>query len=203
MSVPNKKSTRLYDQIMALPDTLIGEIIDGEIVVSPRPSGPNILVASALGGELEGPFYKGRGGGPGGWWILAEPEVEFENEVQHFVPDLAGWRKVRMPHVPDGHIFTVVPDWVCEVVSPSSKRHDRVEKFNVYAKHSVGYYWIVDPEAKTVETFKLDRGAWRSAGAFAGSGKIRAEPFEVVEIDMHWLWPSTSGPPDSKAEKPE
>ncbi len=94
-----------------------------------------------------------------------------------------------MPHVPDGHIFTVVPDWVCEVVSKSSKRHDRVEKFNVYAKHGVGYYWIVDPEAKTVETFKLDRGAWRSAVAFAGTGKIRAEPFDAVEIDMHWLWP--------------
>jgi Uma2 family endonuclease len=183
-----KSRASLYERILALPETMIGEIIDGELVVSPRPSGLNVLVASSLGGELDGPFFKGRGG-PGGWWILDEPEVKFEDEAQHYVPDLAGWRRERLPEIPSGHIFTVVPDWVCEVISPSSRGYDRVAKWNVYAKHGVSYYWIIDPEAKSVEAFKLDRGSWRSIGAFKGVGKMRAEPFDAIEIDLKWLWP--------------
>ena len=188
MSTASKKQTRIYDKILALPETLVGEIINGELVVSPRPSGPHLLAASVLNRRIGSPFSDGIGG-PGGWWILEGPELEFEDEVQHYVPDLAGWRKERLPQIPTGHIFTVEPDWVCEIISPSSRSYDRVSKSNTYAKHGVGYYWLIDPDAKSVEAFKLDRGAWRKVGAFAGTDKMRAEPFELIEIDLGWLWP--------------
>ena len=194
MATASQKKRGLYEQLLALSDNVVGEIINGELVVSPRPSGPAIVAASFLGDELVGPFSKGRGG-PGGWWILDEPEIEFEHESQHYVPDLAGWRRERMPEVPSGHIFTVVPDWVCEVVSPSSRRYDRIEKPAVYARHAVGHYWVIDPEAQTLEAFQLEGSNWLRIGGYSQAEKVRVAPFEVIEIDLSLLWPTPPGPP--------
>ena len=177
-----------YQDLLDLPENVIGEIIEGQLITSPRPSGTHVAVSSSLGDDLVGPFQKGRGG-PGGWWILDEPEIKFEFEINHCVPDLAGWRKDRMPKVPDGHIFDVVPDWICEIVSPSSKRRDRVEKFNLYARYEVGFYWIIDPEIKSLEAFRLEQGHWVSLGVFADAIKVKLQPFDAVEIDLSQLWP--------------
>ncbi len=184
-----------YQDLLNLPDNVIGEIIEGELVVSPRPSGPSILAASFLGDELVGPFSKGRGG-PGGWWILDEPEIELAHDINHVVPDLAGWKKERMPELPSGHVFTVVPDWICEVVSRTSERRDRVEKLNIYSRFQVRYYWLITPELRSLEAFRLgDNNAWALLGVFADNAKVRVAPFEAVEIDLSTLWAGTSEAP--------
>jgi len=192
MGTAPKGEPSLSERLLALPETVVGEIIAGELVVSPRPSGRHLLASSVLSRRIGSPFSDGIDG-PGGWWILEGPELEFEAERQHYVPDLAGWRKERLPEVPEGHIFTVTPDWVCEIVSPSSRRYDRVEKFNVYAKHGVGYYWVVDPEARSLEAYRSSGGHWVSVGAFSRTDKVRVAPFEDVEIDLALLWPSPAG----------
>ena len=128
-SVLKKKTA--YEKWLELPEHVVGEIIMGELQVSPRPASKHTIASSSLGEELVGPFHKGRNGGPGGWWILDEPEVHFENNI--LVPDLAGWRRERLPASPDVAFFTVVPDWVCEVLSPSTAVFDRV------LVHSTGF----------------------------------------------------------------
>jgi len=188
------KKNATYEDLLKLPDHVIGEIIAGELVVSPRPSGPNIGVASALGFELGPPYQFGRGGGPGGWWILDEPEVELARDVNHVVPDLAGWKKDRLPQLPTGHVFTVVPDWICEIISPASVRRDRVEKFHLYAGAGVPFYWLVDPLAQTLEAFALEGGRWVSVGAFARADKARVPPFAEVELDLATLWTPAEDP---------
>lgn len=189
MGTASQKKSSLYERLLALPDNVIGEIINGELVVSPRPGGMHLLAASVLNRRIGSPFSDGIGG-PGGWWILEGPEIEFENEKQHYVPDLAGWKKERMPQVPVGHIFTVVPDWVCEIVSPSSRRYDRIEKFKVYGLHGVGYYWVIDPEAQSLEAYQLENGRWLAIGGFSQTERARVPPFETVEIDLALLWPA-------------
>jgi Uma2 family endonuclease len=188
---PSKKVT--YQDLLDLPENLIAEIINGELVGSPRPSGANTLAASALCAEVGPPFQFGKGGGPGGWWILFEPELEFERDRNHLVPDLAGWRRDRMPEIPQDHIFRVIPDWVCEVVSDSSRTRDRVAKFNIYAAKGVAYYWIIEPQAQSLEAFELVGGRWLSLGAFSGATKVRVAPFAAVEIDLALLWSAPAG----------
>lgn len=183
-----KQTTTAYEALLTLPGDVVGEIINGSLVVSPRPSGPNIGVASTLGFELGPPYQLGRGGGPGDWWILDEPEVELAHGEHHVVPDLAGWRKERMPELPTGHVFTVVPDWVCEVISPASVRRDRVEKLHIYGRFGVGFYWLIDPLAKTLEAFELKDGRWVSVGAFSEAAKVRVPPFDGVELELGALW---------------
>lgn len=188
MSSPVKRDKTLTQQLLDLPENQRGEIINGELVVSPRPSGGHIVGTSAIGSEILGPYQQGRGG-PGGWWILIEPEIEFEFEKNHFVPDLAGWKKERMPIPPKGHIFTIVPDWICEFVLPSSVRMDRVVKFRNYAQYGVKYYWIADPEVRALECFKLSpEKQWLSLGSFQLNDKVRVEPFDAIEIDLSLLW---------------
>ena len=140
-----------------------------------------------LGGELSGPFQRGRGG-PGGRWILDEPElwlVDFEPVV----PDLAGWRVERMPDLPDTAYFTVVPDWICEVLSKSTESIDRGEKLPLYAAHGVRHAWLIDPIAKTLEVHVLgDEGRWREVQVYEGDVRVRAAPFEAVELELSALW---------------
>ena len=126
----------LYEQLEALPDGLTGEILDGQLYKQPRPSDPHGLASSSLGDEFVGPFQKGRGG-PGGWWIIDEPELHFIHDTEVDVPDLAGWRRERMPSPPEGHRFEVVPDWVCEVLSKSMESKDREIKMPIYARFGV------------------------------------------------------------------
>lgn len=184
MTVTVKKPAT-YQDLCALPETVVGELIAGELIASPRPASRHVLVASALGVEIAGPFQRGRGG-PGGWWILDEPELHFGGDV--LVPDLAGWRRTRMPVYPDEPFFTLPPDWVCEVLSPSTSSVDRMKKMPVYMREQVGHVWLIEPVTRTLEIFRREGDRWVLAGNYAGDQRIRAEPFEAVELELEVLW---------------
>jgi Uma2 family endonuclease len=178
----HRKAT--YADLAALPAHVVGELIGGQLHVSPRPASPHARATSRLGGELDRPFDRGIGG-PGGWIILFEPELHIVDDV--LVPDLAGWRRERMPELPHTAAFELAPDWVCEVLSPSTAALDRVEKMPVYARACVRHAWLVDPLVKTLEVFRLDAGGWRLVGAFT-QPRVRAEPFDAVELELEALW---------------
>jgi Uma2 family endonuclease len=183
------KRRATYDDLLKLPDNLVGEIIDGDLFASPRPASPHARASSVMGGELFGPFDRppGSGGGPGGWWMLFEPELHFGADV--LVPDLAGWRRERMPRLPNVPAFELPPDWVCEVVSPSTERIDRARKMAVYARVKVPHLWLVNPLAQTLEIYDLgDAGAWTLKGTHAGAERVRAAPFDAIELDLSRWW---------------
>ncbi|HEY8926858.1 MAG TPA: Uma2 family endonuclease [Polyangia bacterium] len=181
----NRKSPATYADLEALPPHLVGEIIDGELVVSPRPASLHARATSQLGTRLGGPFDDGTGG-PGGWILLDEPELHVVGQV--LVPDLAGWRRARMPEMPDVAAFELAPDWVCEVLSPGTARVDRSQKMRHYASAKVGHVWLVDPAATTLEIYRLDGEGWRLVQTYAGNETIRPEPFEAVDFDLGSLW---------------
>lgn len=174
-----------YEDLRALPDHLTGELIDGELFVSPRPAGPHTFAASNLGYELIGPFQRGRGG-PGGWWIVDEPELHFVEDV--LIPDVAGWRQERMAVFPADPYVTLAPDWVCEVLSPSTAVLDRKLKLRVYAREQVKHVWLVDPLLKSLEVLRLEQKRWVLVDTFSGAERIRCEPFDAVELDLSGLW---------------
>ena len=134
---------------------------------------------------MRGPFDRGRGG-PGGWRILAEPELHLARDV--VVPDLAGWRRERLPRLPDEAYFSVAPDWIGEVLSPSTAALDRVKKLNIYAREQVAHAWLVEPIAQTLEVLRLESGRWVIVGTWAGPAAVRAEPFDALELDLTLLW---------------
>jgi Uma2 family endonuclease len=171
--------------LLAAPEHVVAEIINGELVTSPRPASLHALAASSLGGELYGPFQRGRGG-PGGWVILDEPELHLLGHV--LVPDVAGWRRERMPEVPDTKAFELAPAWVCEVLSPSTAATDRALKVPIYAQAAVAHVWLVDPVSKTVEALRLDSGGYRLLGTCQGEALARIEPFGAVELELSALW---------------
>jgi Uma2 family endonuclease len=177
----------LYEALEALPDGLIGEILAGQLHAQPRPSGRHALTASNLQTELGPPFGKGRGG-PGGWWIIVEPELHFVRDQEVAVPDLAGWRKTRLPQIPEGHRFEVVPDWICEVLSPSTASKDREIKLPLYAHYGVAHAWLVDPIRRTLEAYGLEGGAWRQLLEAAGNEIVATAPFESVKLALSDLW---------------
>lgn len=189
-----------YADIEALPEHLTGEIVAGELRVSPRPAPPHIYFASAMGGQLSGPFGFGRGG-PGGWWILDEPELHLDVDPDYevVVPDLAGWRRSRMRVLPQTAWFGSVPDWVCEVLSPNTAAMDRTEKMPFYARAGLAHAWLVDPLLCTLEVHRLDGDTYRVVKTFRGNVSVRAEPFDAIEIDLAPLWAvppaPTSTPP--------
>jgi Uma2 family endonuclease len=182
----------LYEQLKALPEGLTGEILDGQIYTQPRPSLEHGYTETSLAEELVGPFQKGRGGGPGGWLIVVEPELHFIRDTEVDVPDLAGWRRTRLPVLPKGHRATVIPDWVCEILSPSTESKDRQIKMPIYAKYGVPHAWLIDPIARSLEAYALEAGAWREIGRFADSAQVRAAPFDAVTIDLGGLWAPVS-----------
>jgi Uma2 family endonuclease len=174
-----------YDDLLKVPDTLVAEILDGELHVTPRPAPKHADAGSGLGGALRGPFDRGRGG-PGGWRILFEPELHLNADV--LVPDLAGWRRTRLPVLPDEAFFSIAPDWACEVLSPSTAAFDRVKKLAVYAREGVSHAWLVDPVAHTLEILRLENGRWTIVSTESGLAVLRAEPFEAIELDLSLLW---------------
>ncbi len=177
-----------YEDLLKVPDNMVAEIIDGELVVSPRPASPHAQAASVIGADLNGAFHRppGDARGPGGWWILFEPELHLGPDV--LVPDLAGWRRERMPVMPNVVGFTLAPDWVCEVVSPSTGAIDRGRKMRIYLRERVGHLWMVDPIARTLEVYRLDGERWVVAGTHVGAEPARAEPFDAVELDTARWW---------------
>jgi len=174
-----------YSDLLALPEHVVGEIIDGELIVSPRPAPRHAVATSVLGGELNPPYHGGRGG-PGGWWILFEPELHFRDDV--LVPDLAGWRRTRLPAVPDEAYFTLAPDWICEVLSPGTARLDRQRKLAVYAREGVAHAWLLDPIERTLEVLRLEGRQWTIIAVHAGDEEVRAEPFEATSLPLARLW---------------
>ena len=185
-------SIDLYTQLEALPENLTGEIINGRLYAQPRPAGPHAEAGSGLGMDIGSAYHRGRGG-PGGWWILDEPEVHFIRDTEVLVPDLAGWRRERMPRLPRDHRFEIVPDWVCEILSPSTARKDRVTKMPVYARYSVSYLWLVDPLAHTLEAFALRDGRWTVIGLFQEQDAVSVEPFQEIALELGALWVETPG----------
>ena len=182
----NPIATSLYGALEALPDGLTGEIVDGQLHATPRPAPPHSVAASVLGSDLLQPFHRGRGG-PGGWWILDEPEVHFVREIELTVPDIAGWRRERLPSMPSTAFFELVPDWLCEIASPSTARYDRHTKLPAYERHGVPFVWLIDPVARWLEVHALEDGAYACAGRITGDEPIRQPPFDEVAIDPPWL----------------
>ena len=174
-----------YEDLLRAPDNLVAELIEGKLYTSPRPAPPHGEAESALGFILGPPFHFGRGG-PGGWRIELEPEIHFGDNV--LVPDLAGWRRERMPELPKTAYYTVAPDWVCEVLSHSTAKIDRLKKLPIYASHGVQYAWLVDVYDQLLQVLRLENGRWVQAATVGGQDTVRLEPFEAIEIDLTLIW---------------
>lgn len=174
-----------YEDLLKVPDNLVAEILDGELDTSPRPAPRHADASSGLGGTLRNPFDRGRGG-PGGWRILDEPELHLGADI--VVPDLAGWRRERLPALPEEAFFSLAPDWACEVLPPSTAALDRVKKLTIYARERIRHIWLLDPIARTLEVLRLDDGRWTIVYSVAGMAILRAEPFEAIELDLSLLW---------------
>ena len=185
MALPRTNRRAGYQDVLAAPEHMVAELIDGELYASPRPASLHASTTSVLGAELGPPFRHGRGG-PGGWIVLDEPELHLGEHI--LVPDLGGWRRARMPELPDAAFFTLTPDWICEVLSPSTMSLDRVRKMTVYASASVAHAWLIDPAARTLEVFRLDGELWTRTGSWDGDVRVRAEPFDAIELDLALLW---------------
>ncbi|HZI15811.1 MAG TPA: Uma2 family endonuclease [Myxococcus sp.] len=186
------KRPATYEDLLALPEHVVGQIIDGELIVMPRPASPHARASSVLGGRL-GDLFDWGSSGPGGWWIQDEPELHFGRDA--LVPDIAGWRRERMPEMPETAYFTQAPDWVCEVLSPSTEALDRKRKREIYAREGVGHVWLVDPSKRTLEVFQRQEQQWVQRGTYSGEERVRAEPFEAVELDLGAIWLRGQKPP--------
>ena len=179
------KRKATYEDLLALPETQVGEIIHGSLRTHPRPAPKHARAYSALGYRLGGPFDGGIDG-PGCWWILDEPELHLCEEI--LVPDLAGWRRERMPELPDTAWFELAPDWVCEILSPATARTDRVLKMPIYAREGVRHLWLVDPDLKTLEVYELDNGRWTLLATLKDDDPVRQQPFDATEFPLDSLW---------------
>ena len=175
-----------YEDVLAAPRHLVAEIIRGSLSLMARPRPPQARTSSRLGARLGG--FDGDGDdGPGGWVILDEPELHLGAEI--VVPDLAGWRRERMPVLPtDLAYFVLAPDWACEVLSASTEKLDRSDKAEIYAEHRVSHLWLIDPEIQTLEVLRLDGSTYRLIKTFAGEARVRAEPFDAIELPLASLW---------------
>jgi len=187
MNAVRPLESTLYEQLLALPENLTGEIIDGKLYTQPRPKGRHNVAGSSMGASLLPPFQRGKDG-PGGWWILDEPEVHFVRDTVVVAPDLAGWRRERMPEIPEDHRFEVVPDWVCEILSPSTAKKDRTKKLPLYANYGVAYAWLVDPLEKTLEAFRLEQGHWLLLATLTDDEPVNVEPFDAITFSLADLW---------------
>ena len=183
-----------YQDVLDAPPHKVAEVIDGELFVHPRPAKPHTVAASALGEELGPPFKRGRGG-PGGWILLDEPELHLGHDI--VVPDLAGWRRERMPEVTTSEpYFTLAPDWICEVSSPSTGKLDRARKLPIYAREGVSFAWLVDPLARLLEVFRRSPDGWTLLAAHVDDARVRAVPFDAIELDLAILWADVELPPE-------
>lgn len=197
MAGPAKKRIS-YADVIAVPEHKVAEVVDNKLYASPRPAPRHARATSVLGGELMGPFDRGRGG-PGGWIILDEPELHFfspprsddaetDASLEVLVPDLAGWRRARLPELPDTPYFTLAPDWVCEVLSPSTHLLDRSKKLPVYHRERVQHVWLIDPIERTVEIYSWRQDGYLWIATHGADATCRAEPFQAIELELRLLW---------------
>jgi Uma2 family endonuclease len=183
-----------YEDVLNAPEHKVAEIIDGVLYLSPRPAFPHALATIELASDLVQSFRRGRGG-PGGWWILIEPELHFGEDV--LVPDIAGWRQSRMPNAPAGPFSTLAPDWLCETLSPSTEKLDRTKKLGVYARERVPHVWLVDARRQTLEVLTLRGPSLVTQATYRAHERVHVEPFDAVEIDLVFLWGERPQPPNS------
>lgn len=185
MAEPAKRNAT-YEDLLALPEGVRGEIIHGSLYVQPSPAPPHGSSQFSLSVEIGGPFQKGRGG-PGGWWFLIQPELHLGPHIAQ--PDLAGWRRERMPTLPAAAYVDVAPDWVCEVLSPSTEGLDRGAKRRLYATYGVGHLWYLHPVERYLEVAMLREGGWMHIDTFNDAEEFRAPPFDAVAFRLADLWP--------------
>jgi hypothetical protein len=176
-----------YADLEAVPEHLVAEIIDGVLRTHPRPSPRHASTAFALNSTLGGPFQFGGSGGPGGWVFFVEPEISFGQHL--LVPDVAGWRRERLTAYPEKNYFTVVPDWVCEVLSGSTEKRDRTVKSRIYAEAGIPHFWLIDPRLQILEAFDLVEGHWLKIGAWNSDDRVNAPPFDAISFSLADLWP--------------
>jgi Uma2 family endonuclease len=186
-----------YEDIEALPPGWVGEIVAGELYSSPRPAVGHQRASWKLGAVLATQVEQTQTG-PGGWWFMAEPELHFEPNV--LVPDIAGWRRERVPEPPDPETpwLTSPPDWLCEILSPSTRSLDRVRKMPVYHREGVQHAWLIDPVRRTLEVYGRGKNGWVRTALYGGNTVIREAPFETVPLDLGLLWspgPSSAAHP--------
>lgn len=188
MSQPRRKAT--YDDLRAVPEHVVAEIVGGELITNPRPRPRHAHATSAIGSQLFDPFNRPPGDpqGLGGWWILFEPELHLGDDM--VVPDLAGWRRTRMPTLPDDVGMSLAPDWACEVLAPSTNQLDRQRKMPIYARERVEHLWLVDPVARTLEIYRRDGGRLVMEGTHSGAERVSTPPFDVVALDLARWWAS-------------
>ena len=175
-----------YQDVLDAPAHLVAEIIDGTLHTHPRPAMPHARATWVLGGKIGDPFDYGPSG-PGGWWLTPEPELHLDDEI--VVPDLAGWRRERMPVYPDTAYVTLAPDWVCEVHSPSTRKVDLHEKRPLYAQAGVRHLWFVDPTDRTLEAFELRDGEWVLIATAKDDEPVSIRPFDAITFSLGDLWP--------------
>lgn len=181
---PAQRAT--YEDLLAVPEHLVAEILFGELVTHPRPAPRHAIVVTRLSGILSRPFDLGAGG-PGGWVFLIEPELRLGEHVA--VPDVAAWRSQRLPALPETAWIETPPDWVCEVLSPSTERYDRGDKRLIYAEAGVGHLWLADPVLKMLEVFELSDGKWLLLDVLHDDAQVAALPFTEPSFSLGLLWP--------------
>ena len=180
------KQPATYADVLAAPPTKVAELIHGALILHPRPAPRHATAYSALTSKIGGPFHYDDDG-PGGWIILAEPELHLGPDI--LVPDIAGWRRERMPTLPEMAYFEAPPDWVCEVLSPSTRLHDLTDKRALYFDHGVGHLWFVDPDARILEAFRRTEAGWTLVAALADDDRVALEPFAAAPFGLGALWP--------------
>ncbi len=190
MNDPAKRNAT-YEDLAAVPEHLTAEIIFGALYTHPKPAPRHATAQNALGHELTGPFQKGRGG-PGGWIFMTEPELHLGPHV--VAPDIVGWRRERMPHMPEKAYIETPPDWVCEISSPSTESVDRGPKRRIYATYGVGHLWLLNPTVKYLEVYALREGQWMHVETYQDGEQVKAPPFDAVPFAIADLWPLPSAP---------
>ncbi len=190
---PNDRSHRnaTYQDVLDAPPHMVAEVLSGTLHIQPRPATRHAFARSNLIGELVALFGRGRGG-PGGWWIVGEPELHLGDDI--VVPDLVGWRRETMPDYPDAAYCSIAPDWVCEVLSPSTRRIDQNEKRTIYAREGVSPLWFVDPASKMLEAFELRDCHWVLPATLADDAPVSLPPFEAISFPLDALWPESAAP---------
>ncbi len=176
-----------YQDVLDAPPNVVAEVVDGKLYTHPRPASPHALASSGLGTRIKHAFDFGESG-PGGWWILDEPEIHLGEDI--VVPDIAGWRRECMPEYPIAAYFTLVPDWVCEVLSPSTRKLDLGGKQAVYARNGVGYLWFVDPSDRSLQAFELRDSKWVLIDTLFDDASVSLPPFEAISFSLSDLWPT-------------
>ena len=175
-----------YQDVLDAPPHKVAEVIAGTLHTHPRPAMRHARASSGIGAKIAPPFDFGDDG-PGGWWIIDEPELHLGEDI--VVPDLAGWRRETMPEYPDAAYCTIAPDWVCEVLSPSTRKLDQGEKRALYAREDVRHLWFVDPDARTLEAFELREGQWLLLATLTDDAPVSLLPFEAITFPLDVLWP--------------